>query len=54
MPNNLKDDSKPQNNSTTQLQEEIDELLHRADALPRLDPRPMDEILDYDENGLPR
>ncbi len=33
---------------------QIDELLRRVDALPRLDTRSDDEILGYDENGLPR
>jgi hypothetical protein len=23
-------------------------------SLPALDPRPLDEVIDYDENGLPR
>ena len=26
----------------------------RFRALPATDPRPLDQILDYDENGLPR
>ncbi len=34
--------------------DQIDELLRRVDALPRLDTRSDDEILGYDENGLPR
>jgi hypothetical protein len=32
----------------------MDELLHRVDALPTIDPRTPDEILGYDEHGLPR
>ena len=32
----------------------IDELLRRLDALPAIDSRPPDEILGYDEHGLPR
>ena len=32
----------------------VDELLRRVDALPIIDPRTPDEILGYDENGLPR
>jgi antitoxin VapB len=28
-------------------------VLRRVDALPLLDRRPADEILDYDEHGLP-
>jgi antitoxin VapB len=34
--------------------DQIDDLLRRVDALPRLDSRSEDEILGYDENGLPR
>lgn len=33
---------------------QIEDLLRRVDALPTLDPRSPDEILGYDENGLPR
>ena len=29
------------------------EILHRVDALPRLDSRAEDEILGYDESGIP-
>jgi hypothetical protein len=29
-------------------------LLRRVDALPTSDSRPADEILGYDEHGLPR
>jgi antitoxin VapB len=29
------------------------EILNRVDALPRLDSRTDDEILGYDENGIP-
>jgi len=35
------------------LQKEIEDILCRVDALPTLDPRTVEEILDYDENGLP-
>ena len=31
----------------------VDELLGRVDALPTIDPRTPDEILGYDEHGLP-
>ncbi|MGA7461870.1 MAG: hypothetical protein WBW69_16695 [Candidatus Korobacteraceae bacterium] len=31
----------------------IQEILDRVDALPTLDNRTPDEILGYDENGLP-
>ena len=33
--------------------ERIQEILERLDRLPRLDNRSPDEILGYDENGLP-
>ena len=33
--------------------EKIYEILHRVDSLPRLDDRTEDEILGYDQNGLP-
>lgn len=33
---------------------QIDDLLRRVDALPTLDSRSEDEILGYDEHGLPR
>jgi antitoxin VapB len=33
---------------------DIEEILNRVDALPIVDPRTPDEILDYDENGLPQ
>lgn len=33
--------------------EKIREILDRVDAMPVLDPRSPDEILGYDENGLP-
>ena len=32
---------------------ELDAIFRRMDALPTLDPRPADEIIGYDENGLP-
>jgi len=31
----------------------VDELLRRVDALPTVDSRPADEIMGYDEHGLP-
>lgn len=34
--------------------EAIEDFVRRFQALPVLDPRTPDEILDYDENGLPR
>jgi antitoxin VapB len=33
---------------------QLEEILRRVDQLPVLDSRTPDEILDYDENGLPR
>jgi antitoxin VapB len=34
--------------------EKLSEILARVDSLPRLDSRSEDEILGYDERGLPR
>ena len=36
------------------LADELDEIAERCAALPVLDPRSPDEILGYDETGLPR
>ena len=36
------------------LDDELDEIAKRCASLPVLDDRPADEILDYDEHGLPR
>jgi antitoxin VapB len=36
------------------LADEIDAIGRRCAALPVLDRRTPEEILDYDENGLPR
>ncbi len=33
---------------------QLEEILHRVDQLPVLDGRTPDEILGYDEHGLPR
>jgi antitoxin VapB len=35
------------------LIQEVDDILHRVDALPHLDSRSEDEILGYDSLGLP-
>lgn len=35
------------------LVDELNEIALRCSRLPILDPRPADEILGYDENGLP-
>ncbi len=34
--------------------DEIDEILNRFDKLPTPDSRPMSEIIEYDELGLPK
>jgi antitoxin VapB len=36
------------------LKSQIEDLLRRVDALPTLDSRPMEDILGYDEHGMPR
>lgn len=36
------------------LRERISDILERVDALPELDSRSAEEIIGYDENGLPR
>jgi antitoxin VapB len=36
------------------LTRQIEDLLRRVDALPTLDPRSPDEILGYDDHGMPR
>ena len=36
------------------LSDELRAIGERVAALPVIDPRPSDEILDYDERGLPR
>jgi antitoxin VapB len=33
---------------------QLAEILRRVDKLPVLDSRPLDEILGYDDHGLPR
>lgn len=33
--------------------EKLYEILHRVDALPRVDERSEEEILGYDESGIP-
>lgn len=40
--------------SSPSLEEEILEIARRCASLPDLDTRSPDEILGYDENGLPR
>jgi len=36
------------------LKSQLDDILRRVDQLPVLDSRTPDEILGYDEHGLPR
>lgn len=36
------------------LNSQLEDLLQRVDALPTLDSRPADEILGYDDHGMPR
>jgi antitoxin VapB len=36
------------------LASQIEDLLRRVDALPTLDSRSPDEIVGYDEHGMPR
>ena len=40
--------------SARSLADELDQIAKRCAALPLADPRPPDEILGYDERGLPR
>jgi len=35
------------------LSSQLEEILRRVDQFPVLDSRPVDEILGYDEHGLP-
>ncbi len=35
------------------VSEKLEDILRRVDALPTLDTRPVDEILGYDEHGIP-
>ncbi len=36
------------------LLRETEEILSRVDCMPKIDARPPDEVLGYDEHGLPR
>jgi hypothetical protein len=40
-------------NPRTGLHAELDELLRRVDALPTLDTRSAEEILGYNDDGVP-
>ena len=44
----------PQRRQGRIMTEKLDEILRRVDALPTLDTRPADDILGYDEQGIPR
>jgi len=44
----------PDNRGRDLLLAEIEALLRRVDAMPTLDNRSSEEILGYDEHGLPR
>ncbi len=35
------------------LRDQLEDILQRVDKLPVLDPRPPEEIIGYDDNGLP-
>jgi antitoxin VapB len=41
------------NRKQQRLRRDLEEILARVHALPVLDHRPEDEILGYEENGLP-
>jgi antitoxin VapB len=41
------------NRKSQALAAQIDDILQRVDAMPDLDTRTPDEIIGYDENGLP-
>ena len=44
----------PRERSRRRLADEIDEIGRHCASLPVLDARPAEEILGYDENGVPR
>jgi len=48
-----KGDISDKNRPGRRLADELDEIANRCAALPVLDARPADEILGYDERGLP-
>lgn len=43
-----------QSRRTRVLSTQLEDILRRVDALPTLDSRSEDEILGYDEDGIPR
>jgi len=44
----------PKKRELERTKSEIDEILRRVDSLPVLDSRTADEIIGYDEHGLPK
>jgi antitoxin VapB len=55
MKNDKEDQQRPQRKSRAESAAlKLDDILRRVAALPTLDSRTADEILGYDENGLPR
>ena len=44
----------PRKQELERTKSEIAEILRRVDSLPVIDPRSADEILAYDEHGVPR
>ena len=49
----MTNDSRNQATEQTKEKIEIEDLLRRVDSLPILDSRLEDEILGYDEQGMP-
>jgi hypothetical protein len=45
--------NEPKKQDLEQVKSEIGEILRRVDSLPVLDSRTADEIVGYDENGVP-
>jgi antitoxin VapB len=43
----------PQRRRGRIMTEKLDDILRRIDALPTLDTRPEDDILGYDQQGIP-
>lgn len=48
----MADNSEPQEPASPK-KDDLGDILRRVDSLPILDPRSPDEIVGYDENGLP-
>ena len=49
----MADDLKREKPTRAKKELDVDDILRRVDSLPVLDPRPADEIMGYDEHGLP-